>query len=145
MLSQTGHDSYYFSLLGVARASAVSTCAGMGLREGSTDWLANAFVGTSMKAYDASTAYSNPAWLDRSELDRTAGFVGPYGTFSGYNTNLPPVGGTVRGRPAPTSLRILHIPATRAREGPGVAGRMHGRMQRPCHNNLDLKSNVSHA
>ena len=39
------------------------------LREGSADWSANAFAGETAKAYDASTAFSNPAGMTRLNLE----------------------------------------------------------------------------
>lgn len=73
--------------------------SGFGLREGSADWLGNAFVGGEAKAYDASTAWTNPAGmalLDQSELDGNVSYISPSANFSGYNTN-PLTGGTVSG------------------------------------------------
>ncbi len=82
--------------LGLGHAARAS---GFGLREGSADWLGNAFVGGEAKAYDASTAWTNPAGmalLDQSELDGNVSYISPSATFSGYNTD-PLTGGTVRG------------------------------------------------
>ena len=39
--------------------------SGYALREGSTDWMANAFAGDASKAYDAATVWSNPAGMVR--------------------------------------------------------------------------------
>ena len=63
--------------------------AGIALREGSTDWMANAFAGETAKAYDASTAFSNPAGmtrLDWNETDLSVNLVAPSTSFSGSNT-----------------------------------------------------------
>ncbi len=82
--------------LGLGQAAHAS---GFGLREGSADWLGNAFAGSEAKAYDASTAWTNPAGmalLDQSEVDGNLSYIAPSATFSGYNTN-PLTGGTVRG------------------------------------------------
>ncbi len=49
---------------GAARAS------GFALREGSPDWMANAFAGSTAKAYDASTAFTNPAGMVRLDPER---------------------------------------------------------------------------
>ena len=59
--------------------------AAITLREGSTDWAANAFAGETAKAYDASTAYSNPAGMTRlnwneADLSSTAVLPSPIGT-----------------------------------------------------------------
>jgi long-chain fatty acid transport protein len=62
--------------------------AGFELREGSTDWMANAFAGDTAKAYDASTAWSNPAGmvrLDSSEIDGSVNGIFPTINFSGAN------------------------------------------------------------
>src|SRR6476469_2871406 len=59
------------------------------LREGSTDWMANAFAGEAAKAYDASTAFSNPAGMTRlnwNETDLSFSVVAPSSSFSGTNT-----------------------------------------------------------
>src|ERR1700722_2285450 len=62
--------------------------AGFELREGSTDWMANAFAGDTAKAYDASTAWSNPAGMVRlnsSEIDGSVNGIFPTINFSGAN------------------------------------------------------------
>ncbi|HET7883743.1 MAG TPA: outer membrane protein transport protein [Acetobacteraceae bacterium] len=62
--------------------------AGFGLREGSADWLANAFAGDTAKAYDAATAFSNPAGLvrlDANEIDGSVNVLLPNFSFSGAN------------------------------------------------------------
>lgn len=73
--------------------------SGFGLREGAADWLGNAFVGGEAKAYDASTAWTNPAGmalLNQNEVEGNISYISPSATFSGYNTN-PLTGGTVSG------------------------------------------------
>src|ERR1700759_1140855 len=75
---------------------AAGTCPGIGdaraagfaLREGSADWMANAFAGNTAKAYDASTAYNNPAGmvrLDKNDLDAAVSGIFPSINFSGTN------------------------------------------------------------
>src|SRR5450432_1600992 len=62
--------------------------AGFALREGSADWMANAFAGETAKAYDASTAWSNPAGmvrLNQNEIDGSITGIFPSITFSGAN------------------------------------------------------------
>jgi len=77
--------------LGTAALACVATSAsasGFGLREGSADWMANAFAGDAAKAYDASTAWSNPAGmvrLNRSEVDGSINGIFPTINFSGAN------------------------------------------------------------
>lgn len=94
-------------LLAATAAGALCTLGGIlpahassfGLREGSADWMGNAFVGGEAKAYDASTAWTNPAGmalLDQSEIDSNISFIAPSASFSGSNSN-PLTGGTVKG------------------------------------------------
>ena len=64
------------------------------LREGSADWSANAFAGETAKAYDASTAFSNPAGMTRlnwNETDLSFTVIAPSSNFNGTNT----VGGQI--------------------------------------------------
>lgn len=75
------------SAVGLAQAAHAS---GFGLREGSADWLGNAFVGSEAKAYDASTAWTNPAGMALLEQNQIAGnvsYIGPSASFTGHNTN----------------------------------------------------------
>ena len=86
--------------MGVCRLSVGLSCAlllaapeaahasGFGLREGSADWMANAFAGDTAKAYDASTAFTNPAGMVRlhsNEVDASVNYIGPNARFNGYN------------------------------------------------------------
>lgn len=62
--------------------------SGFALREGSADWMANAFAGDTAKAYDAATAWTNPAGMVRlngNELDFSIDAILPNGTFTGAN------------------------------------------------------------
>ncbi len=62
--------------------------SGFGLREGSADWMANAFAGDTAKAYDASTVWSNPAGmarLNQNEIDGSVNGIFPRINFSGAN------------------------------------------------------------
>jgi long-chain fatty acid transport protein len=66
--------------------------AGFALREGSADWMANDFAGDTAKAYDASTAWSNPAGmvrLDANEFDASVNGIFPNTNFSGANVIGP--------------------------------------------------------
>lgn len=88
-------------LRGIAKltmAGAMATCAaaaghsaqasGFALREGSTDWMANAFAGDTAKAYDASTVWANPAGmvrLNQNEIDASINGIFPTINFSGAN------------------------------------------------------------
>jgi long-chain fatty acid transport protein len=88
--------------LGVGGATCLSSAAfasGFALREGTADWLGNAFAGDSAKAYDASTVWSNPAGmvqLDQNEIDGSVSYIAPSFNFTGTNTN-PLTGGNVSG------------------------------------------------
>lgn len=78
--------------LGLASAAGMSQAAhasGYGLREGSADSLGNAFSGDAAKAYDAGTAYSNPAGmalLNQSQLSGNISYIAPSAKFDGSNT-----------------------------------------------------------
>jgi long-chain fatty acid transport protein len=78
------------AVLGVVMAGTANQAraSGFELREGSADWMANAFAGDTAKAYDASTAWSNPAGmvrLDQSEIDGSVNGIFPTINFSGSN------------------------------------------------------------
>jgi long-chain fatty acid transport protein len=78
------------ALLSLAMAGVANRAwaSGFELREGSADWMANAFAGDTAKAYDASTAWSNPAGmvrLDQSEIDGSVNGIFPTINFSGVN------------------------------------------------------------
>jgi len=87
---------------GEARASAFQ------LREGDPDWLANAFAGIDAKAYDAGTAWNNPAGmtrLDSSEIDQGINYFDPGIRFSGQDlVNGQPVTGSTGGDAAPSAV-----------------------------------------
>ena len=51
--------------LAIWHGSGAAVASGFALREGATDWMANGFAGETAKAYDASTAYTNPAGMVR--------------------------------------------------------------------------------
>jgi long-chain fatty acid transport protein len=63
-----------------------------GLWEGTTDQMANAYAGQGAKAYDAGTAWANPAGMVRLqgvELDAGFNYVDPQFHFSGTNSDFP--------------------------------------------------------
>jgi long-chain fatty acid transport protein len=67
-------------LLMVITSTHSAIAAAIALREGSADWTANAFAGETAKAYDASTASSNPAGMTRlnwNEVDLSSTAVCP--------------------------------------------------------------------
>jgi long-chain fatty acid transport protein len=78
----------------MAGTSNQARASGFQLREGSADWMANAFAGDTAKAYDASTAWSNPAGmvrLNQNEIDGSVNGIFPTGNFSGSNSVGPNV------------------------------------------------------
>ncbi len=83
--------------LALAAALAVPVAAhasGFALREGSADWMANAFAGETAKAYDASTVFANPAGMVRlhaNEIDGSINGIFPNLSFSGANFEGPGV------------------------------------------------------
>jgi long-chain fatty acid transport protein len=92
------------ALVPQARASSFE------LREGSADWMANAFAGDTAKAYDAATVWSNPAGmvrLDNSEIDAAVNGIFPSITFSGVN-----LVGPGRQTPGTTSGNLIQAAAT---------------------------------
>ncbi len=73
--------------------------SGFGLREGAADWMGNGFAGEAAKAYDPSTAWTNPAGmalLNDTEFEGALSYIGPSTQFTGYATN-PQTGGKVSG------------------------------------------------
>ncbi|OIQ96590.1 47 kDa outer membrane protein precursor [mine drainage metagenome] len=85
--------------LGVAlSASGAAYASGIALREQSAEGLGNAFAGETAKAYDASTAYYNPAGMSNlpdNEISGDATWIAPHVQYSGSNSN--PLGGSVSG------------------------------------------------
>ncbi|MDE2005544.1 MAG: outer membrane protein transport protein [Rhodospirillales bacterium] len=76
------------SLIALVEASP-ARAGGFQLRTGSPDWSANAFAGMSAKAYDASTAWTNPAGMTRisgNEVDLGINAVWTSITFAGTDT-----------------------------------------------------------
>ena len=78
-------------------AALPAHASGFGLREGSADWLGNAFAGGEAKAYDASTVWSNPAGmalLEDDEFDGAVSLIAPSTSFSGTASNPLTAGNT---------------------------------------------------
>jgi len=68
--------------------SGPAQASGFALREGSADWMANAFAGDAAKAYDAATVWANPAGMVRlnaSEIDGSLNGIFPTVGFSGQD------------------------------------------------------------
>ncbi len=95
---ETGSMSYKMKLLltsavafaGVLALAPAAHASGYGLREGSADWLGNAFAGGAAKAYGPSTVWSNPAGmalLNDNEVEGALSYIGPSSQFTGYATN----------------------------------------------------------
>ncbi len=89
-----------FSLTTTA-LSGTALASGFALREGDADWMANAFAGDTAKAYNASTAFANPAGMVRlndNEITAAINYVAPTVNFSGQNRVGPfPTSGTTGG------------------------------------------------
>lgn len=102
MINMKPSTVIFTSLLGLAGATCLTSTAfasGFGLREGSADWLANAFSGETANAYDAGTAASNPAGmvrLNQDEIDGAISYIAPTASFTGSNSN-PYGAGTIPG------------------------------------------------
>jgi long-chain fatty acid transport protein len=76
------------SVAALLGASSAAYATGFGLREGTPDWMGNAFAGGAAKAYDAGTAYTNPAGMVRlnwNEIDAGVTILAPSAEFSGAN------------------------------------------------------------
>ena len=80
------------TVIAVAACAVAATnqarATGFELREGSADWMANAFAGDTAKAYDAATVWTNPAGMSRlnqSEIDASVNGIFPSINFSGAN------------------------------------------------------------
>lgn len=87
-------------ILGAMSLNLPAHASGFGLPEGAADWLGTAFAGDEAKAYDASTAWNNPAGmalLDEDEVEAGVSFIDPSARFSGYNTNPLSPGSNVSG------------------------------------------------
>ena len=113
--------------LTIIHESGAAFAAGFGLREGATDWMANGYAGETAKAYDASTAFTNPAGmvrLDQSELDGSLNGIFPTVNFSGTNMlDGVPVAGSTAGNDAqsgasPASLNRPTRPRPEPRSRP---------------------------
>lgn len=99
------------SVVGLALLAGPAQASGFALREGSPDWMGNAFAGTTAKAYDASTAYANPAGMVRlnwNEIDAAVNILAPSARFSGANFVAPGVStlGSQGGNVAETAVTI---------------------------------------
>jgi long-chain fatty acid transport protein len=94
-------------LLG-ALAAGQAWGAAYQLREGDPDWMANAFAGIAAKAYDASTAWNNPAGMtliDGNEIDSGVQYFDPGIRFTGQDVvNGVAVRGTSGGDAGPPAV-----------------------------------------
>jgi long-chain fatty acid transport protein len=76
------------ALIALLASTAPAFAAAFQLREGDPDWLANAFAGDAAKAYDAGTAWINPAGMTRidgTEIDQALNYFDPGIRFNGEN------------------------------------------------------------
>ncbi len=95
-------------LSGLLALSPPALGAAFQLREGDPDWLANAFAGSAAKAYDAGTAWNNPAGmvnLTDDEIDQALNYFDPGIKFQGENVvNGTPVVGSNGGDAGPPAV-----------------------------------------
>ncbi len=85
---------------------------GYAVREGSADQTANAYAGDAAKAYDASTAFANPAGmvlLDQSQIEGDITAILPSFTFHGADFVGP--GQTVPGSTGGNVVQDIAVPA----------------------------------
>lgn len=105
----TPHSRAIRTMLAAGAMAALgceARAAGFQLREGDPDWLANAFAGTAAKAYDAGTAWNNPAGMvliDGAEIDSAVNYFDPGIRFSGVNRAAGGGTGGDAGPPAVTA------------------------------------------
>ena len=94
--------------LALACAADHARAAAYQLREGDPDWMANAFAGVAAKAYDAGTAWNNPAGmtlLGGNEIDSGIQYFDPGIRFSGQDVvNGVAVRGTGGGDAGPPAV-----------------------------------------
>jgi len=101
------------SALGVVAclgAAGDAVASGFALREESAEGLGDAYAGQTAKAYNASTAFYNPAGmtlLDRDEVAGTATWIAPQSIFHGSNSN--PLGGNVSGTTGDNAIKAAAI------------------------------------
>jgi len=80
------------SLLACVATTPPAVAGSFQLWEGTTDQMANAYAGQGAKAYDAGTAWANPAgmvMINGTELDSAFNFIDPHFYFSGTNSDFP--------------------------------------------------------
>ena len=90
------------ALVAALGAVGPAFASGYALSEGTANSLGNAFSGAPAKAYDASTAYSNPAGmalLQDNEIEAGVSYISPSVHFHGTATD-PVTGGNVNGVPS---------------------------------------------
>ncbi|MBV8914433.1 MAG: transporter [Acetobacteraceae bacterium] len=99
------------SLVSSVGFAGSARATGFAVREGNTDWMANAFAGETAKAYDAATAYANPAGMVRlshSEIEQSINLISPSARFSGENSFGP--GLTTPGTSGGNAAQFAAIP-----------------------------------
>jgi long-chain fatty acid transport protein len=81
-------------LTGLVASAPRARASGYAVREGSADQTANAYAGDTAKAYDASTAFANPAGmvlLDQTQVEGDITAILPSFTFHGRDALAPGV------------------------------------------------------
>ena len=90
--------------------AADAWASGFALREQSAEGLGDAFAGQSAKAYDASTAFYNPAGmarLDSNEFSGSSAWIAPQAVFHGTNSSV--LGGNVAGATGQNAIKAAAI------------------------------------
>ena len=98
--------------LGLAAGLSAAHATGYAVREGSADQTANAYAGDAAKAYDASTAFANPAGmvlLDQSQIEGDITAILPSFSFHGADYVGP--GETVPGTTGSNVVEDIGVPA----------------------------------
>ena len=83
------HALFFITTVLTAVTSGSASASSFMLREGSPDWMGNAFAGDAAKGYDSSTVWSNPAGMVRlngNEISGALNGIFPNTTFSGVNS-----------------------------------------------------------
>jgi len=94
--------------IGLLMPATRAHAAAFQLREGDPDWMADAFAGSAAKAYDAGTAWNNPAGMVRlgdDEIDSGFNYFDPGIRFSGQDlVGGKPVSGYTGGDAGPAQV-----------------------------------------
>ncbi len=98
--------------LGLVAGLNAANATGYAVREGSADQTANAYAGDAAKAYDASTAFANPAGmtlLDQSQIQGDITAILP--SFSFQGADFVGAGQTISGSQGGNAVEPVAVPA----------------------------------